>query len=195
MVSRDVEVVVTGMGVVSPAGIGVGAYRQAILDGRSGIRPIDAFRSDDLPVRIAGLVQGLDPLSFLAPHEVPHVNRAAQLVLAATAEAIGPNADAVLQDRSRVAVTLGVCSGGMEVMTRELEELWKGNVAGMAANSVPQLMDNSAASWISLKYGLQGPSYCFATACATSMDCLGIASDSSGVDARTRWWPAAGTRR
>jgi len=165
------------MGVVSPVGIGVAAYRNAILEGRSGVRAITEFKADDMPVKIAGLVQNLDTTGVLDESELIHTNRATRLALVAAKEAMGADVEDKLQDRTRVGALMGVCSGGMEVLTRELDLFWNQGPAQLTPNVVPMLMDNSASAWISLKYGLRGPSYCLATACATSMDCLGIAAD------------------
>lgn len=180
------DVVITGMGVVSAVGTGVSAYRQAVVEGRSGIRAISEFKSDDLAVKIAGMLPGLDVTGVLTAEQQEHAPRSTRMALVATHEALGADAAAKVGDGDRVGVVMGVCSGGFDVMDREIGLLWDGKMDQMRANAVPQLMDNSATSWIALKYGIHGTGFCVATACATSMDCLGLASDlirSGRVDA------------
>jgi 3-oxoacyl-[acyl-carrier-protein] synthase II len=182
------DVVVTSVGMVSPAGIGVGAYRQAVLSGTSGIVAITQFKADDLVVRIAGMVQKLEPEAVLTPSELAQSPRAVQMVMVAARECMGSQdaAREKMMDPTRVGVVMGVCSSGFDVLTRELDVMSKAGPSALDAGAVPQLMDNGAASMISLKWGVQGPSYCVATACATSMDCLGIGYDlirSGRVDA------------
>lgn len=183
MASPD-EIVITGMGVVSPGGQGVEAYRQALLQGRSGIVPINEFKVDDLSVRIAGMVRGLDISGALTQEEFQRTPRATHLATVAAHEAMGADAKEKIQDPTRVGVVVGACSSGMEVLTRELKLMWdKVPLDQMDPEAVPQLFDNNSTSFIAMKYGIQGPALCLATACATSMDCLGIAADlvSSGM--------------
>lgn len=172
------DVVVTGLGAVTPLGTGVEAYRQAVREGRSGIVPITEFQSDDMPVRIGGMVRTLDPRGVLTADELPHAPRVVQLALVAVKEAMGPDPEAVVGGKPRRAgVLLGVCSGGIEVSVAEHGVLWTGHPEAMSDVAVPQLMDNGAASWAAKKWNLRGPSYCVATACATGTDCLGLASE------------------
>ena len=184
----DDDVVITSIGMVSPGGIGVGAYRQAVLEGRSGVGPITQFKADDLPVKIAGMVTQ-DVAGLMGAQEIPQTSRASQLVLVAATECMGTG-DAVKArmepDPSRVGVVMGVCSSGLEVLVQELEVMRTQGAAHLFSGAVPQLMDNGAAALTALRYGARGPSWCVATACATSMDCLGLAYDlikSGRVDA------------
>src|ERR1700759_2269785 len=82
------RVVITGMGVVSPNGIGNEAFCRAALAGTSGVRPASSFDTADLPVQIAGEVQGFDELAWVDAHERKHVSRVVPLALAASTEAL-----------------------------------------------------------------------------------------------------------
>src|SRR5271169_35360 len=82
------RVVITGMGVVSPNGIGNDAFCRAALDGVSGVKRITRFDPGDLPVQIAGEVQGFDELAWVDAHERKHLSRAVPLALAASTEAL-----------------------------------------------------------------------------------------------------------
>src|SRR5208282_5459779 len=82
------RVVITGMGVVSPNGIGNDAFCRAILAGTSGVRRVSSFDPGDLPVQIAGEVEGFDELAWVDAHERKHVSRVVPLALAASTEAL-----------------------------------------------------------------------------------------------------------
>ena len=82
------RVVVTGMGVVSPNGIGKTAFCQAILDGKSGVKLISSFDTKDLPVKIAGEIQNFNELDWIDAQERKHVSRVVPLAVAASSEAI-----------------------------------------------------------------------------------------------------------
>lgn len=176
MTSLD-EVVVTGLGAVTPVGTGVDAYRTAVKEGRSGIVTITEFKTDDMPVRIGGMVRDLDASSVLSPEQMPHCSRVVRLAMVAAKEALGPDPAAVIGDPHRTGVLVGVCSGGCEVSMVEHELLWAGHPERMSPFAIPQLMDNATSSWIAQKWGVLGPSYCVATACATGMDSLGLAAE------------------
>ena len=91
------RVVITGMGVVSPNGIGNEAFCRAVLAGTSGVKRIRSFDPSDLPVQIAGEVQDFDELAWVDAHERKHVSRAVPLALAASTEALGRMPASILQ--------------------------------------------------------------------------------------------------
>src|SRR5947209_17382973 len=80
--------VITGLGVVSPNGIGKTAFCRAILDGKSGVRQITRFDTSGLPVKIAGEVQDFNELDWMEARELKHVSRAVPLAIAASTEAV-----------------------------------------------------------------------------------------------------------
>ena len=118
MVPRDMvpRVVITGMGVVSPNGIGKEAFCQAILAGKSGIKRISRFDPSELPVQIAGEIPEFDELAWVDPRERKHVSRVVPLAIAASAEAIkdsGLDPSAMSMDEKReIGVILGTGGGG-----------------------------------------------------------------------------------
>jgi 3-oxoacyl-[acyl-carrier-protein] synthase II len=172
------EIVVTGMGAVTPLGTGVDAFRQGVLEGRSGVKAITEFKTDDMHVKIAGMVGDVDTSHVLRPDQLQQAARVVRLALVAAAEALGPQPEEVVgPDPSRVGVLLGVCSGGLDVFSPDLENLWANGPEHMNKQAIHQMMDSATASWVAQRWGLRGPAYCLATACATGMDSLGLASD------------------
>jgi 3-oxoacyl-[acyl-carrier-protein] synthase II len=108
------RVVVTGMGVVSPNGVGNENFREGILQGRSGVRRISHFDASDIPVQIAGEVKDFDELAWVERRERKHVSRVLPLALAAASEALktaGLDVTSLsLEAKRRIGVILG--SGG-----------------------------------------------------------------------------------
>ncbi len=121
------RVVITGMGVVSPNGIGNEAFCRAVLAGTSGVRRISSFDAGDLPVQIAGEVQGFDELAWVDAHERKHVSRVVPLALAASTEALHDagieTSQLSLAQQREIGVVLG-SGGGAQEFSEEQVRLW-----------------------------------------------------------------------
>src|SRR5579863_8641678 len=121
------RVVITGMGVVSPNGVGTTAFSQAVLQGRSGVRRISRFDPSEIPVQIAGEVTDLDELAWVEKRERKHVSRVLPLAIAASTEAfltagIEPSALS-LDEKRRVGIIIG-SGGGSQEFTEEQYRLF-----------------------------------------------------------------------
>src|SRR5271167_4804419 len=118
------RVVITGMGVVSPNGIGNEAFCRAILAGNSGVKRIRSFDPSDLPVQIAGQVSDFDELAWVDAHERKHVSRAVTLALAASAEALCnagiETSHLSLEQQRQIGVVLGSGGGAQEFSERQI---------------------------------------------------------------------------
>src|SRR5262249_47586979 len=121
------RVVITGMGVVSPNGIGNEAFCRAVLAGKSGVKRITRFDASSLPVQIAGEIQDFDELAWIDAHERKHVSRAVPLAIAASSEAL---ADAgidpqrlSMEEKRAIGVILG-SGGGAQEFSEEQYRLW-----------------------------------------------------------------------
>src|SRR5579872_7330900 len=121
------RVVITGMGVVSPNGIGNTAFAEAILEGRSGVRRISHFDPSEIPVQIAGEVQHFDELAWVEKKERKHVSRVLPLALAAATEALKSagidSASLPLEEGRRFGVIMG-SGGGAQEFTEEQYRLF-----------------------------------------------------------------------
>jgi 3-oxoacyl-[acyl-carrier-protein] synthase II len=173
------RVVVTGVGAVSPNGIGREAFWSATLQGKSGVRRIEAFDAASLPVQIAGEIVGLDPLQYLTEKDVANVSRVVPLAIAAASEAIH---DAGLEPTSmsleelrRTAVMLGSGGGGQEFVQRQLALYLSGHVKQCSVYTVPSATMGTLASEISMHFGFRGFSHVITTGCTSSTDALGYA--------------------
>ena len=173
------RVVVTGIGAVSPNGVGRESFWKATREGTSGVRRIDRFEIDAYPTQIAGQVTGFDPLDHLPSRELKHVSYAVPMALAAGAEALadgGTDAAALtLDERRDFGVVVGSGSAGMEFMERQFREHYLGEPKAVSLYSVPSSTPGAMSSELSMKFDLRGPSHVITTGCTSSTDALGHA--------------------
>jgi len=175
------RVVITGMGVVSPNGIGKDAFCRAILAGVSGVKRITRFDPSFLPVHIAGEVQDFDELAWVDARERKHVSRAVPLAVAASAEAIaeaGLDPQAMSQEEKReIGVILGT-GGGAQEFTEQQYRLWhSGHEKQASIFAIPSGTMGTMSSEVSMRFGFRGPSHVVTTNCTSSTDALGYALD------------------
>ena len=170
------RVVVTGMGMVSPVGVGVEESWRALVAGRSGIGPITLFDASTFPTRIAGEVRGFEPEKFMDRKEVRRNDRFIHFALAAADMAVkdsGLELDKV--DLDRVGAIVGSGMGGL----RELEDTHttfeQRGVRKIGPFFIPSIIINLAPGQIALRYGLRGPNFSPVSACATSNHSIGDA--------------------
>jgi 3-oxoacyl-[acyl-carrier-protein] synthase II len=174
------RVAITGLGVISPIGIGVRRFWDAALEGRSGIAavrefeglPLDAYRS-----RVAGQVQDFDPAASLDPVQAERLDRFAQFGLVAAQEAI---ADAGLKIHEnaphRVGVIVGAGMGAMTMGERELTRLYLERKPNrVPPGFIPAITLNSASGLIAVAHGAKGPNLTISTACSSGAHAIGHA--------------------
>jgi len=168
------RVVVTGVGLVSPLGIGTDSTWDGLLNGRSGVAPITLFDASRHSTRFAAEVKGFDPLNWVEKKDVKKMDRFIQFAVAAADFAVkdsglvmGPaNAD-------RVGVYVGSGIGGFGTIEREHEALMKGGPRKISPFFIPAAIANLASGWVSIRTGAKGPNSCTATACTSSAHALG----------------------
>ncbi len=173
------RVVITGMGCVSPNGIGNEAFCVAVLAGTSGVRRIARFDASELPVQIAGEIRGFDELAWVDAHERKHVGRVVPLALAASTEALhqaGIDASRLsLAEQREIGVVLG-SGGGAQEFSEEQVRLWlTGKVKQVSLFCIPSGTMGTLSSEISMRFGLRGMSHVITTGCTSSTDAFGYA--------------------
>ena len=169
------RVVVTGLGVVSPIGVGVDAFWDALLRGESGIGPITRFDPGRLPVRIAGEVRGFDPLAYLPRRDVVRTDAFIQYAMVAARQAVA-DAKLDLEDKSeRVGVFLGSAMGGIPLLMAMYDVLEREGPEAVSAYAMPGFLPNMAAGWVSMRSGARGPIGAASTACAAGNQAIGDA--------------------
>jgi len=173
------RVVITGMGVVSPNGIGNEAFCRAALDGVSGVRRITRFDASDLPVQIAGEIQGFDELAWVDAHERKHLSRAVPLALAASTEALQQSgidtAKLSLQQQRDIGVVLGSGGGAQDFSEENYRLYFSGKAKQASIFSIPSGTPGTMSSEISMRFGLRGMSHVITTGCTSSTDAFGYA--------------------
>lgn len=173
------RVVVTGLGAVSPNGIGICEFWEATRRGRSGIGPISLFDAERLPCRVAAEVKNFRPQNFLPPNELRRMGRAVPLAIAATDEALESARVATesmsLDERRIWGVVLG-SGGGASDFTEEQYRLYFGDqLRKVSAYNVSSSTLGTIASEISMYFDLRGPSHMISTGCTSSTDAIGYA--------------------
>jgi 3-oxoacyl-[acyl-carrier-protein] synthase II len=173
------RVVITGMGVVSPNGIGKEAFCRAILAGKSGVKRIARFDPSGLAVQVAGEIPEFDELAWVEARERKHVSRVVPLAVAASTEAI---ADAGLDpaamsmaEKREIGVILGT-GGGAQEFSEEQYRLWhSGHVKQVSLFCIPSGTMGTIPSEISMRFGFRGYSHVVTAGCTSSTDAIGYA--------------------
>jgi len=170
------RVVVTGVGLVSPVGIGTEETWGALLEGRSGIAPIQLFDASRFSCRFAGEVKDFAPEKYIDRKDLKKMGRFIQLALAATEFAVAQSGLAVGQeDPERVGVYVGSGIGAFEVIEREHSKLLAGGPDRVSPFFINASIANLASGQISIRYGATGPNLTCATACTTGAHGIGEA--------------------
>jgi 3-oxoacyl-[acyl-carrier-protein] synthase II len=167
-VTPNRRVVVTGVGLVSPVGIGTEQTWQALLAGRSGAGPITLFDASHHSTRFACEVKGFDPLRWIEKKEVKKVDRFIQFAIAAADLAVKDAAFAVdPAEAGRTGVFIGSGIGGFATIEREHTALLQGGPRKISPFFIPAAIINLASGWVSIRTGAKGPNSATATACAS----------------------------
>ncbi|TAL85536.1 MAG: beta-ketoacyl-[acyl-carrier-protein] synthase family protein [Rhodanobacter sp.] len=165
------RVVITGMGAISPFGAGAETLWQGLREGRSGIGPLRHPDAARLKVKIAAQVPAsFDPAAHIDERTLPLLDRTSEFALHAAREAIGQSGldfgDNALGLRTAVIVGTGV--GGETTQDEQSKRLYADNAQRVHPLSIVRLMTNASASQISIAYGLRGPTFAVASACASA---------------------------
>jgi 3-oxoacyl-[acyl-carrier-protein] synthase II len=173
-VTPNRRVVVTGVGLVSPVGIGTEATWQALLAGRSGAGPITLFDASHHSTRFACEVKGFDPLDWIEKKDVKKVDRFIQFAIAAADLAVKDAAFTVAPaEAGRVGVFVGSGIGGFATIEREHEALLKGGPRKISPFFIPSAIVNLASGWVSIRAGAKGPNSATCTACTSGAHAVG----------------------
>jgi 3-oxoacyl-[acyl-carrier-protein] synthase II len=170
------RVVVTGLGVVTSLSCDVEDLWRRVLSGESGIHPLRLFDVSDFKVRFGGDIYDWDPSEFLPAKEIKRVDRFTQFALVAGKKAIWDSGlDFSAEDPFRCGVILGSGIGGLGEIETQMGRLFAKGPDRVSALTVPKMMVNAAGGHISIEYGLRGPNYTVATACASATNAVGDA--------------------
>lgn len=179
------RVVVTGMGIVCPLGVGVEPVWRRLVEGCSGISAIQAFDVKDLPCKVAGEVPHgskadgkLDVSEWIPVKDQKKMDRFIHLALAAATEAVEDSGwlPETEEDRCATGVMIGSGIGGLETIYEASVQVHDGRAKRLSPFFIPSALINLASGWVSIKYGLKGPNHSAVTACATGVHAIGDAA-------------------
>ncbi len=182
------RVVITGLGTVNPLAHSVPEFWKGLLDGRSGVGPIDLFDTADYKVKFAGQVRDFQPETVMGTREARRMDRFAQMAIIASLEALKDSGLDVAkrgdegfgfvlpkEEPTRVGVILGSGIGGLNEYEEQHTRLIKMGPSRISPFIIPKLMVNAAAGQVSIVFSLRGPSLAIATACASAANAMGDA--------------------
>lgn len=175
------RVVITGMGCVTPIGIGREAFWSALCNGESGVRRIEAFDVSSAPVKIAAEVRGFDWEAQLNPKDRKHVPRTVPLALAAAREALDDAnlfpSDLALEERRAIGVVLGTGGGGLAFTEQQYEYWYVGPTTKASVYTIASSTHGSLSSELSMAFGMRGLSHVISTGCTSSSDAIAYAAE------------------
>jgi len=180
---KDVRrVVITGLGCVTPLGVGREAFWEGLRRGRSGVRRIESFDVSGSPVQIAGQVQGFEWERELKAKDRRHVPRTVPLALAAGREALDDAglqpSDFSLEERRAFGVVMGTGGGGLAFTEEQYKYLYIPDAPGTASvYTIPSSTHGSLSSELSMAFGLRGLSHVVSTCCTSSTDAIAYAAE------------------
>jgi 3-oxoacyl-[acyl-carrier-protein] synthase II len=170
------RVVVTGVGLVSPLGVGTEANWESLCAGQSGIGPITRFDASQFSARIAGEVKGFDPLAFIDKKDVKKMDVFIQFAIGASQFAMDDAGLSVTEDiATRVGVFIASGIGGFSTIEREHKALLEGGPRRISPFFIPASIINLAAGQVSIRFGAKGPNSATCTACSASAHAIGDA--------------------
>jgi 3-oxoacyl-[acyl-carrier-protein] synthase II len=174
--------VITGIGAVSPNGMGREAFWASTWQGRSGVRRIQSFDPSELSVQIAGEIPEFDPLQCITEKDAGNVSRVVPLAIAAAREAVADAgldpAGMSLDERRQIGVLLGSGGGGQEFVERQFSLYFSGRVRQCSIYTIPSATIGTIASELSMFFGFRGFSHVISTGCTSSTDALGYAAQN-----------------
>ena len=172
------RVVVTGLGIVSPLGLGVNENERALFEGRSGVGFIKTFVPDkDFPVKIAGEVRGFNPSDYIDHKEVKKMDRFIHYAVACSKMALDDSGIEITDfNAERVGVMVGVGLGGLPSIEKYHDIFKEKGVKKITPFFIPMLIANLASGQVSILTGAKGPNSCVVTACATGTHSIGEAA-------------------
>lgn len=171
------RVVITGMGAISPAGVGVETFWDAVLNGKSCIRPLTDEEQERFGIVASARVPDYDPLEAgFTKKESRRLSKFSQYAIIASDEAMAQaDIDMEKEDTSRFACIFGSGIGGMEIFERESVILNTKGAKRVSPLFIPIMIPNMAAGNLSIRYGLKGDCFTIVTACSTGAHCIGEA--------------------
>ncbi len=173
------RVVITGIGAITPIGVGKEGFWEGLKSGRSGVQRVDDLVDlKGIESKIGAPVRHFDPLAYMDKKRARRLGRSTQLAIAATRQALEDSRlDLESEDTSRIGVLVGTGIGNIEILVENHLTMLSEGPHRVSPFFVPMFMPNATAGEISIEWGLRGPNYGLVSACASSNHALGVAAD------------------
>ncbi len=169
--------VITGMGCVSPNGVGNQAFGDAVIAGKSGVGRISRFDPSEIPVQIAGEVRDFDELAWVDKRERRNVSRVLPLAIAAATEALADagidTTSLPMAERQRMGIIIGSGGGSQEFTEEQYRLFHHGLYKQMSVHCIPTGVMGTLSSDLSMRFNLRGASHVVTTGCTSSTDAFG----------------------
>ena len=171
---NDVRVVVTGMGALTPIGLGLDAFWEGLMEGHSGGAPITYFDTTQFDTKFACELKGFSAVNYVDRKSAQRMDPFTQYAMGASDEAIKDAGLDTMQnlDKTRVGVIIGSGIGGMLAYDTQFRNLMAGGPGRVSPFFIPMLIPDIAAGHVSIKHGYKGPNYATVSACATGTNAL-----------------------
>ncbi|MDR0800024.1 MAG: beta-ketoacyl-ACP synthase II [Endomicrobium sp.] len=170
------RIVITGIGVVTPIGIGNAEFTRALKEGKSGVSAIELFDASAYSTRFAASVKNFDPEKFIDKKKLKRMARFTRLGVAAAKIAVEDSGlDIFKEDLSRIGVITGTGIGGLDIIEEEEQALLAKGPRKVSPFLIPMIITNMLPGEIAIKYGFTGPNYAITSACASSNNAMGDA--------------------
>ncbi len=178
--------VITGMGVVSPVGIGAGVAWDALVNGRSGVADITLFDTTDYEIHVAGEVKDFDATAYMDGKDARRHDRNTHFAVAASGEALRHagllNSDGMLDaaqaDADRFGMVVGTAIGGIGMISDGIKTLLERGPGRISPFLLPHMIPDAASGMVAIQYGLRGPNMAVVSACATGGHAIGEAMEA-----------------
>ena len=172
------EVVVTGIGMISPVGNTIDDSWDNLINGNSGIDLIQSFDPSELETKIAGEIKNFDPIELIGKKEARRMDRFSQLALVAGKEALNSaqlTIDESNENRVSVMITSGI--GGIITLSEQINVMRDKGASRISPFLVPMMLPDMASGQVSMQLGAKGPNFAVVSACASGGDSIGISSE------------------
>jgi 3-oxoacyl-[acyl-carrier-protein] synthase II len=171
------RIVITGIGVVSPIGIGKKQFWHGLFEGRAAAKEITLFDATTYPTRVAGEVRNFDPVEFMSFKEARRMDRSSQMIVSAAKMAVEDSKLDLNSDMSRIGVFTGTAIGGQAWAFREYEVFREKGLKRINPFTAISTFPNASSAQLCAKFGFKGPSDTISSGCVSSTVALGYALD------------------
>lgn len=172
------QVVVTGLGAITPLGNDVPTLWQSLVEGRSGVGPITAFDASQLETRFAAQVKNFDPGDWVNHKEARRMDRFTQFAVAAATQAMRDAGLRITPERAyRTGVIMGSGIGGISTILSEVETMRQKGPGRVSPFLIPMMLSDTAPGQVAIQFGIRGPNMSIVSACATGSNAIGEAAE------------------